>query len=373
MPTISRTIAALDRWLDDEFTAANTAAEEIYFAARRDYLPGRAPDLLHAGARLIAPIAAADLPEDPMDQYRLLGSVGLYLAACRRHRLDDQPAILAPVWDLATRLGTALGVAPRYVFAHQVLYGYRTFTSLPDEDVFVTYNGAAVVAQQRAADALRRISTMGVSSPLAGELFEQAAAALGDALDACRALADRLDVERFYLCIRPYFATYRVGDSDFRGANAGDFAAVNEIDLRLGLCHADDPFYGRVLREKESYMPPGDRQATHCAARSVPLPTRLLEEPITRRTRVNARLLLDVCRAHGAAASFHHNRLVRPFLARPAATMPTAEPDRVTASGPPLEVVLADLARLRDLRVAHTRLGAAGASAVLDRLRAMAD
>jgi len=37
---------------------------------------------------------------------------------------------------------------------------------------------------------------------------------------------------------------------DYRGANAGDFAAINEIDVTLGLCRTDDAFYQSIVREK---------------------------------------------------------------------------------------------------------------------------
>ena len=53
-----------------------------------------------------------------------------------------------------------------------------------------------------------------------------------------------------YFNVRPYFKTYRLGDADYRGANAGDFAAINEIDVTLGLCRTDDAFYQSIVREK---------------------------------------------------------------------------------------------------------------------------
>jgi hypothetical protein len=65
----------------------------------------------------------------------------------------------------------------------------------------------------------------------------------------------------------------------------------------------------------------------------------------------NVDRFLAVCRAHGAAYTFHHHQLVLPFLAS------TASAD--TASGPPLDVVVAGLARLVDLRAARDRPGTA--------------
>jgi hypothetical protein len=80
------------------------------------------------------------------------------------------------------------------------------------------------------------------------------------------------------------------------------------------------------------------------------LPTDLLSLFEAGATR-NADRFLAVCRAHGAAYAFHHHRLVLPFLAS------TATAD--TASGPPLAVVVASLARLVDLRAARDRPGTA--------------
>ena len=48
--------------------------------------------------------------------------------------------------------------------------------------------------------------------------------------------------------------------TDYRGANAGDFSAINEIDVTLGLCSMEDPFYRAIVREKYRYVPPDDRQ-----------------------------------------------------------------------------------------------------------------
>jgi hypothetical protein len=75
-----------------------------------------------------------------------------------------------------------------------------------------------------------------------------------------------------------------------------------------------------------------------------------------------------VCRLHGAAYSFHHHRLVRPFLVEPAKHAPDTED--LTASGPPLPVVLEFLERLSDLRAARDRPGLATAHDDLATLRA---
>ncbi|MGH8999749.1 MAG: monodechloroaminopyrrolnitrin synthase PrnB family protein [Acidimicrobiia bacterium] len=389
---LTTAVDRLEAWLRCEFVDRNTRLEEAYFSAGREVLCDR-PDLdelkwaiVHDGARLIAPIGApGTIPAGTGERYRLLGAVGFYLAACRRHEADgtgdrlDSP--LAPAWALASRLGSSLGVAPRFVFAHQSIYNpavggvYRLFTNLEDEVVFVTNNALSVLAYQRAAHALRSVLPMGPSSPVAAYLFEGARAALDDVLHFNRTLGGALHADRFFFNIRPYYKPHLVGEVEYRGANAGDFAAVNEIDLLLGLCQADDPFYQHVVTEKYAYVPPGDQVLLRQAVGRQSLLDRFLAEAqaeagaVSAHLRHNAGLFLAVCRSHGAAYSYHHQQLVKPFLEEPAKASPADRQEAMTASGPPLEVVVESLARLRDLRLARDRPGASSARAALDRLR----
>lgn len=147
---------AFDHWLRHEFVDLNTELEEAHFAARAEVLSSADLDAVKRtiaadGAKLIAQCV---VPADPVERYQLLGAVGFYLAACARHQVEvPEPAV---VGSLANPLGSSLGVAPRFVFSHQCLYGFRTFTALDDERVLVTQNRLGVLAYQRAADALRR-------------------------------------------------------------------------------------------------------------------------------------------------------------------------------------------------------------------------
>ena len=65
----------------------------------------------------------------------------------------------------------------------------------------------------------------------------------------------------FFYSVRPYYKPYRVGRQEYRGANAGDFSGINEIDLLLGLCRANDPYYAQLLVDKMLFMSPGDQGA----------------------------------------------------------------------------------------------------------------
>jgi hypothetical protein len=58
---------------------------------------------------------------------------------------------------------------------------------------------------------------------------------------------------------------------------------------------------------------------------------------------------------HGKTATQHHKQLVRRFIERPAAELPDERLKSITASGPPLTVLLRSLEDLKDLRVAAER------------------
>jgi hypothetical protein len=389
---VTNPIDALDEWLRRDFVRINTELEEAYFAERVEVLSGR-PDLetlkralLRQGGELMERLAGMRaLPDDSRARYRLLGMIGHYLAACERHEapLSDAKGGRQAAWSLSVSIGNSLGVVPRYVFAHQALFHdaiagrYRTFTSLPDEEVFIRFNALAVLAYRRAANALRDIPDMGVSSPMAAYLYGEAEAALGDVLGFNQALSQQLAVDRFYFNVRPYFKTHRVGQADYRGVNAGDFAAINEIDVTLGLCRIDDEFYRSVVRDKAGYVPPDDQHTLGSLDRRPSLLERFCREldshGVTAGWRVNATLFLRVCKAHGAAAAYHHYRLVKPYLERPsralAAAAATTQKTDVTTSGLPLDRVMAMLQRLVDLRTARDRPDIGSAAAALRKLR----
>lgn len=365
-------IDQLDGWLRGDFVRINTALEEVYFAGRIDVICGR-PDvdelkkqLLRQGGPLMERLAdMPGLPADPHASYRLLGLVGHYLAACQRHEaaLTDEEGGRHAAWAVSTRIGNALGTVPRLVFAHQSLFNdaiagrYRTFTSLPDEDIFIRFNALGVLAYYRAAEALRGIANIGVSSVVAAYLFDETEAALADVLRFNQDLAKQLNIERFFFNIRPYFKTYRVGDVDYRGANAGDFSAINEIDVTLGLCRMDDPFYRAIVREKARYVPPDDQRTLESLDRRPSLLRAFCDELDSHGTtpewRENAARFLAVCKAHAAAYAFHHQRLVKAYVEAPSKTAPSAHTAGVTSSGPPLDEVMGMLQRLLDLRIAR--------------------
>lgn len=71
--------------------------------------------------------------------------------------------------------------------------------------------------------------------------------------------------------------------------------------------------------------------------------------------RANASAFIDVLAAHGKTAQQHHDMLVSRFIEKPSTALDAAKLSQVTASGPPLPVLLRSLAILRDLRTAAER------------------
>jgi hypothetical protein len=124
---------------------------------------------------------------------------------------------------------------------------------------------------------------------------------------ACNArLFEQLDVALLY-CVRPYYKPYRVGRQVYRGANAGDFAGINEIDLMLGLCRASDPYYAQLLHEKLPYMLPAEQLLLRESMSRRSILDQLLDHVDTHRDApwfvANVRAFLGVCDAFGARPS----------------------------------------------------------------------
>jgi hypothetical protein len=380
---------AFEQWIRTSFVQMNTELEDLYFAQEDRARVIGCGDSIKAALRaeghgyVVALLAEGNTGEGFDSAYGVLGSVGLYLGALRRHELSN-PALeerspFTEASSLALHVGASLGVAPRFATAHLATYhraqaGLRkSFTSLRDEFLFIDENTRGILCLQRAADALTSIVHLGVSSPVADVPFEAAKQALRDVIRFNDRLMRDLDVERFFYSVRPYYKPYRVGRQEYRGANAGDFSGINEIDLLLGLCRANDPYYAQLLVDKMLFMLPADQaRLRECMTR-----TSLLDELLAlvdrhHRTdwfQSNARSYLEVVELFGRTAAQHHDGLVRRFIEVPAAALDARDLKGITASGPPLPVLLRALETLRDLRLGADRPDIGTRHADLDRLR----
>lgn len=300
--------------------------------------------------------------------FELLGNVGFFMAACRRHELAElsretrSPQRTASA--LAMQLGASLGVIPRFASAHLETHNraidgtYKSFTTLPDERKFLEYNTRGVFAFIRASEALLHILPLGISHPVTFDLLLAAKQALQDVIDNNAKLFDDLNVDRFFYCVRPYYKPHRVGLHEYRGANAGDFAGINVIDLLLGLCRADDPYYSQLLVDKFLFMRPEDQLVLRDCMRRQSLLDSFLQYLDSSPAATpdwfvkHATLFIEVCELHGQTAIQHHEQLISRFIEIPAASANLQDQAGLTASGPPLPVLLDGLKKLCDMRAA---------------------
>ena len=371
---MSKNVEEFDGWIRSAFVEMNTALEEIYFAQPdRSAVEGVGEDIkqsiLEEGRAKIVPLVAEGNTDEGFDRaFDLLGNLGLYMASLRRHELTNPAREEKSPHHEASALGmhiaTSLGVVPRFATSHLATHNraengrHKSFTSLADEYLFLDYNTLGIFAFKRAADAIKRILPLGVSHPVTKVLLGDAADALRAVLKFNATLFSELDRDRFFFSVRPYYKPYRVGRHEYRGANAGDFSGINELDLLLGLCRANDPYYSQLLVDKMLFMTLEDQASLRDAMRRTSLLDGFLAEKGASQTvwfQENATAFLEVCRLFGETATQHHDQLVEKFIVGPSTSLDEAKLSQVTASGPPLPVLLRALETLRDLRLAAPR------------------
>jgi hypothetical protein len=381
---------AFDRWIRSSFVELNTELENLYFLQEDRARVEGCGESLKATLRdeghvhVVALLAEGNTGDGFDSAFGVLGNVGMYLGALRRHELTnpvrEERSPFVEASSLALHVGASLGMAPRFATAHlathnKAVAGIRkSFTSLPDEFLFIDENTRGILSLQRVAEALAKIVHLGVSSPVTDVMFETAKDALRDVIKFNTRLFEKLDVQRFFYSVRPYYKPYRVGRQEYRGANAGDFSGINEIDLLLGLCRANNPYYAQLLVDKMLFMLPSDQaRLRDCMMRTSLLDELLALAPEHSSTvwfRRNARAYLEVCDLFGQSAVQHHDTLVKRFIEEPARDVKEDHLAGITASGPPLSVLLRALEVLRDLRTAADRHDIPTRHADLARLRA---
>ena len=370
---MSANALAFDRWIRTAFVEMNTELEQLYFAQTDRANVDGVGEAIKATLRdeghayVVRLLAEGNTGDGFSSAFGVLGNVGMYLGALRRHELTnparEEKSPFPEASSLAMHVGASIDMTPRFATAHLATHNLavrgvrKSFTSLVDEFLFIDENIRGILGLQRAADALGRIVHLGVSSPIAGQLFDDAAAALVDVIGFNQRLADELDVERFFFCVRPYYKPYRVGRTEYRGANAGDFSGINEIDLLLGLTRANDPYYAQLLVDKMPFMLPSEQaRLRECMTyRSLLDELLLLADDCGREDwfQANVRGFLRVCGLFGDYARQHHDLLVDKFITGPSVKLSEPHLKGVTASGPPLPVLLRSLKVLRDYRCAE--------------------
>lgn len=366
---------AFDRWIRGRFVELNTELEYLYDEKSAlddvEALGGdikttlRGEGLVHIRALL----EEGNTDEGFDRAFEVLGNVGFYMAACRRHLLTEpsreKTSPLKEASALAMHLGASLGMTPRFATSHLTTHNraiggtYKCFTNLPDEKIFLDYNTLGIVAFKQAADALMQILPLGISHPITATLLKHTTRALKEVYAYNLALFEKLDVTAFFYHIRPYYKPFRVGLREYRGANAGDFAGINIVDMLLGLCQANNASYSQLLVDKFLYMRPEDQIVLRECMRQKNLLDCFLEctpeEQKKSWYKSHLSLFLEACEAHARTAQQHHDQLVSRFIQGPSESLDNKSLEHITASGPPLAVLIDSLEKLRDLRMAAAR------------------
>ena len=138
-----------DRWIRSDFVLLNTKLEELYFASDDPQnVEGTGEDikqqLVEDGKAFIVELLKEGNTDEGFDAgFDLLGNVGFYMAACRRHEITEpsreRTSPLVEASALAMQLGASLGVTPRFATSHLSTHNlaidgqYKCFTSLEDE------------------------------------------------------------------------------------------------------------------------------------------------------------------------------------------------------------------------------------------------
>jgi hypothetical protein len=382
-----------DQWIRGAFVAMNSELERLYFVQDdRSNVDGVGDGikvlLRDEGHAHVLELWREGNTGDGFEiAFGVLGNVGMYLAALRRHELTnparEQRSPFVEASSLAMHVGASIGMAPRFATAHLSTHNFavagvrKSFTDLADEFLFIDENTRGILCFHRAADALRRVAALGVSNPVTDVQFAAAEAALSEAAAINERLFANLNVDRFFYSVRPYYKPYRVGRQEYRGANAGDFSGINEIDLLLGLCQASDPYYAQLLVDKMLFMVPDDQARLRECMRHRSLLDELLllmeRHAAADWFQINAAAFLRVCDLFAQTARQHHDQLVARFIEQPANALDEKHLQSVTASGPPLHVLLRSLETLRDYRTAAARPDLATRFDDLSRLRSTLD
>ena len=362
-----------DHWIRNRFVELNTELEILYSnQTERTNVDSIGNDLKCSiedeGREIIKTLLSEGNTDEGFDNaFDLLGNVGLYMAACRRHEITDpskqRTSPLKEASGLAMNIGASIGVTPRFATAHLSTHNkavdgvYKSFTSLPAEKIFLDYNTKSILAYKRAADALLKLHPLGISHPMCLELLVVVKEALEEVIKSNAALYEKLNVDDFFYCVRPYYKPYHVGFQVYRGANAGDFAGINVIDILLGLCFTNEPAYSQMLVDKFLYMVPEDQSILRDCMRRTSIMEDFLDSEVSSKNwyKNNLTLFLEICQLHGDAATQHHNQLVEKYIAGPSSALKGSQLDNITASGPPLEVLMDSLEKLRDRRAAANR------------------
>src|SRR6202046_3933601 len=125
---MSNRAEAFEHWIRTSFVEMNTELENLYFAKENraqvigcgDPIKTRLRDEGHE--HVVALLAEGNTGEGFDSAFGVLGSVGLYLGAMRRHELTnparEERSPFPEASSLALHVGASLGMAPRFSTGH---------------------------------------------------------------------------------------------------------------------------------------------------------------------------------------------------------------------------------------------------------------
>src|SRR6266436_8443328 len=153
---MSSRVEAFEHWIRTSFVQMNTELENLYFAQEDRAQVIGCGDPIKASLRdeghehVVALLAEGNTGEGFDSGYGVLGSVGLYLGALRRHELTnparEERSPFPEASSLALHVGASLGMAPRFSTGHLATHNRaragvrKSFTSLRDEFLFIDEN-----------------------------------------------------------------------------------------------------------------------------------------------------------------------------------------------------------------------------------------
>src|ERR1700727_1760824 len=156
MSQLGNKVEAFDHWIRTSFVELNTALENVYFAQEDrsrvvgvgDKLKGQLRD--EGRVHVVALLKEGNTGDGFESAFGVLGSVGMYLGALRRHELSnplrEERSPFVEASSLALHVGASLGMAPRFSTGHLAMHNKaragirKSFTSLPDEFLFIDEN-----------------------------------------------------------------------------------------------------------------------------------------------------------------------------------------------------------------------------------------
>ncbi|MGK5641608.1 monodechloroaminopyrrolnitrin synthase PrnB family protein [Streptomyces sp. URMC 126] len=219
---------------------------------------------------------------DPVTAGAALRDLGFALASLERHGVDYRT--LPGAEELLLKLGAVTEEVPRdsvYTYAlRNPETAPRSFTELPEEELFIREVRTAGVALRPAVDALTEALPAAVHDPSLPGLLAEATAGFTVFAQSLLSVKRTITPRTFSYEMRPYFPPMTVGGQVLYAPGGAQMTPLL-VDVALLRPEPGDPreeWYEGYLRENLPYLPAAYRDAADAARRHRPLLPRLVEE-----------------------------------------------------------------------------------------------